>query len=127
MSETRDRSRFTPEGWHTLTPRIVVGNVPQLVEFLKDVFGATGDYRQDVPTVITIGDSRIMLSETGIRQTTTAFLYVYVENADETYRRGLAAGAISVEEPADMSYGDRRGMVEDPWGNVWQIATYVKR
>jgi uncharacterized glyoxalase superfamily protein PhnB len=52
-----------------------------------------------------------------------AFLYLYVEDADATYRRAVQAGAQSLEEPSDMPYGDRRGMVQDRWGNVWQIAT----
>jgi uncharacterized glyoxalase superfamily protein PhnB len=54
----------------------------------------------------------------------SAFLHVYVENADETYRRAIAAGAQSIEAPADMPYGDRRATVRDSWANVWQIATY---
>jgi len=52
-----------------------------------------------------------------------AFLYLYVDDADASYRHALAAGAVSIEEPGDMPYGDRRGMVEDPCGNIWQIAT----
>jgi PhnB protein len=53
-----------------------------------------------------------------------AFLYVYVDDTDATYRGALAAGATALEEPADMPYGDRRGMVTDSWGNTWQIATH---
>jgi PhnB protein len=121
------RNEFTPEGWHTLTTRIVVQKVPQFVEFLKRVFAATGDYRPDQPTVMSIGDSMVMISEAGIRKPTAAFLYVYVEDADEIYRRAIDAGATSVEEPSVMPYGDRRGVVEDEWGNIWQIATYLRK
>jgi PhnB protein len=124
MKETEKRSRFTPEGWHTVTPRIVVHGASAMVEFLKHVFGATGDYRSDRPSVMTIGDSMIMISDAGIRKPTPSFLYVYVRGTDETFRRALRAGASSLEEPSDMPYGDRRGMVEDRWGNIWQIATY---
>jgi uncharacterized glyoxalase superfamily protein PhnB len=53
-----------------------------------------------------------------------AFLYVYVDDSDSTYKRALLAGATSLEEPADMPYGDRRAMVRDRWGNTWQIATH---
>jgi uncharacterized glyoxalase superfamily protein PhnB len=105
----------------------VVQKVPQFVEFFKRVFGATGDYRPDVPTVMNIGDSMIMISEAGIRKPMPAFLYVYVADADEIYRRAIEAGATSVEEPSVMPYGDRRGMVEDAWGNIWQIATYARK
>jgi uncharacterized glyoxalase superfamily protein PhnB len=124
MKETRSNSRFTPEGWHTVTPRIVVDDAERLVEFLKQVFGATGDYRPDRPAVITIGDSMVMVSEAGIRDPMPAFLYVYVDDVEGTYRRALQAGARALEEPSDMPYGDRRGMVQDEWGNTWQIATH---
>ena len=49
-----------------------------------------------------------------------------IDDADATYERAIRAGARSVEEPMDMPYGDRRGMVEDPCGNVWQIATHKR-
>jgi len=124
MKETSNRSDFTPEGWHTVTPRIVAHDAKQLVEFLEQVFGASGEYQQDRPSVIGIGDSMVMISDAGIRSPMTAFLYVYVNDTDATYRRAIAAGARSLEEPSDTPYGDRRCMVEDNWGNTWQIATY---
>jgi PhnB protein len=62
-----------------------------------------------------------------IREPMTAFLYVYVDDADATYSRAMAANAISIEEPADTPYGDRRAMVKDEWGNTWQIATFKSR
>ena len=114
-----------PAGWHTITPRIMVDEPEQLVEFVKRVFGAIGEYREEAPAEIRIGDSVIMISGTGVRSRTTACLYVYVSDTDATYRHALDAGASSIEEPAVMPYGDRRCIVEDKWGNTWQIATYV--
>src|SRR5260370_37265387 len=55
----------------------------------------------------------------------TAFLYVYVNDTDGTYRRALDAGARALEAPSVMAYGDRRCMVEDKWGPTWQIATHT--
>lgn len=66
MNETTNR--FAPEGWHTVTPRIVAHDASQLVEFVRQVFGATGDYRPDRPSVIKIGDSVVMISNPGIRK-----------------------------------------------------------
>jgi len=126
MKKKANRTRMTPQGWHTITPRIVVDDSKRFVEFLRNVFDATGDYRQDRPSVITIGDSIVMISDSGIRDAMAAFLYVYVSDTDATYQRALAAGARSIEKPLDTPYGDRRCMVEDVWGNVWQIATYTK-
>lgn len=115
----------TPVGWHTVIPRIVTHDVPGLVGFMRKVFDASGDIPPDRPAVISIGDSRLMISEAGARNSMAAFLYVYVEDADEAYRRAIAAGAHSLETPSVMPYGDRRCMVSDPWGNVWQIATHA--
>jgi PhnB protein len=125
MIETSNRSHFTPEGWHTVTPRIVAHDAKQLIEFLNQVFGATGEYRQALPSEVRIGDSLVMISDAGIRSPMNAFLYVYVNDTDATYRRAVNAGARVLEEPFDTPYGDRRCMVEDKWGNTWQIATHV--
>lgn len=73
---------------------------------------------------MTIGDSILMISETGIRDVTPAFLYVYVKDVDATYQRALEAEARSIETPTETPYGDRRCMVQDKWGNSWQIASY---
>jgi PhnB protein len=113
-----------PDGWHSLTPRIVTADVAGLVGFLREAFGATGDAQPDRPAVIRIGDSNVMISGTGPRPATSVFLYVYVEDANATYKRAVEAGARSLEQPLDTPYGDRRAMVEDRWGNVWQIATF---
>ncbi len=126
MSETTRQYQFVPEGWHTVIPRIVANDAEQLVRFLKQVFSATGDYDQARPSVVWIGDSAIMISDAGVRSPMPAFLYVYVEDTDSTYRRALEAGARSMEEPFDTPYGDRRCMVEDEWGNTWQIATHLE-
>jgi PhnB protein len=125
MKETTGHSHLAPQGWHTVTPRIVVHDARQLVAFLVQVFEAKGDYRQAIPSEVRIGDSIVMISDAGTRRPMPAFLYVYVNDTDATYRRALDSGARSLEEPADMPYGDRRSMVEDKWGNTWQIATHL--
>jgi PhnB protein len=108
-------------------PRIVVGDPEPLVTFIRQVFGARGDFHRDRPSELWIGSSLIMVSGSIEREETPAFLYVYVEDTDLTYRRALEGGANSLEEPRDLSYGDRRAMVRDPWGNTWQIATHGGR
>ncbi len=120
-----DTVSHIPKGWRTITPRIVVRDTLDFVSFVKRVFEAGGEYREGAPTVLSIGDSMIMISDIGIRGPTTAFLYVYVHDADETYRLAVSGGAVSLEEPTNMAYGDRRAMIEDRWGNIWQIATLL--
>src|SRR5262245_33575849 len=112
-----------PAGWHTVTPRLVVEDAAGLVAFLKRVFEATGELQADAPSQILIGDSRLLISEAGPREAFVAFLYVYVEDPDATCRRALAGGSVLLEAVRQTPYGDRRGMVRDPWGNVWQIAS----
>ena len=119
---------FQPPGRHTVTPRIVVKHPENLVPFLKEVFRAQGELQSGRPTELEIGDSILMISDGGgLRESMPAFLYVYVDDVDSVYARALAAGAVSTEPPAPMPYGDRRATVRDPWGNIWQIATYLRR
>jgi PhnB protein len=126
MTTEADSPPFQPPGWHTVTPRIVVHDAEMLVDFVKSVFGATGDYCPERPAEVRIGDSIIMISDVGVREPMPSCLYVYVESADETWQRAVRAGALSVEAPSDTPYGDRRGMVRDRWGNTWQIATRLR-
>lgn len=115
--------RNAPEGWHTVTPRLIVADVAGQVRFLKAVFGATGDVKNDAPCEMRIGDSMVMVSGTGVRDAIASCLYVYVDDADASYRRAIDAGAETIEEPLDTPYGDRRAVVRDTAGNIWQIAT----
>jgi len=117
---------FKPRGWHSITPRIVAKDARRLVTFLVKVFDAEGEYRDDRPSEIWIGDSVVMITDVGVRRATPAFLYVYVPDADTTYSRAMKAGARSIEQPTDTPYGDRRCIVEDRWGNTWQIATRTR-
>jgi PhnB protein len=111
-----------PEGYHSVTPRMFVSDVAAAVGFLRAVFDAEGEVEADRPAEVDIGDSKIMVSAAGERDLFPAFLYVYVDDADVTYRRATDAGATTIEEPLDTPYGDRRAMVRDPFGNVFQIA-----
>jgi PhnB protein len=116
-------THWIPEGWHSVTPRLVAADPDGLVAFLKRAFLATGELRADSPTQLRIGDSLVMISGVGPRDAMPSFLYLYVPDVDATYERALQVGGTSLETPSDMPYGDRRAMVRDPGGNIWQIAT----
>jgi PhnB protein len=120
-------AKHIPAGWPALIPRIAVEDHEALVGFIQHVFGAGGRFQPERPSELRIGDSLLMVGSTVDRQSMPAFLYVYVEDADLTFRRALDRGSASIEEPQDMPYGDRRAMIRDPWGNVWQIATHRGR
>jgi uncharacterized glyoxalase superfamily protein PhnB len=101
---------------------MVVSDVSGAVTFLRATFGGEGEAHPDRPAEIRIGNSLVMISGAGERELFPAFLYVYVDDADDAYGRAIGAGATSLEEPLDTPYGDRRAMVRDPFGNVFQIA-----
>ena len=109
-----------PDGYHSITPRLFVPDADALVEFLKRAFGAVERPRvgKGSPAEMVIGDSIVIVSPSGVRQALPAFLYLYVPDTDAAYREALRAGARSLEAPANMHYGDRRAMIEDPHGNT---------
>lgn len=120
--------QFQPADRHSVIPRIVTADPEALVRFVIEVFGASGDFHVNRPSEIRIGDSIVMISDGGgIRSVMPGFLYVYVEDVDAVYRKAVEAGAESLETPADQPYGDRRAMVRDMWGNLWQIASRNSR
>lgn len=113
-----------PPGWPELIPRLSVDTPEDAVNFIRAVFEAEGEFHPERPTELRIGNSMVMVAGTLDRAPTKAFLYVYVPDTDEAHGRALKLGAIALEAPREMPYGDRRSMIEDPWGNRWQIATH---
>ena len=120
-----------PDGYHSVTPYLVVPGVARLIEFLKQAFGAIETERHARPdgaimhAEVRIGDSVVMMGEpSGPYPAMPACVYLYVSDADATYKRAIEAGATSLMEPADQFYGDRHGGVKDPSGNTWWIATH---
>jgi PhnB protein len=109
-------------GYRSITPRIVVSDVAAQVAFLRAVFDASGEVEPGRPAEIRIGDSMIMVSPATERDLFPAFLYVYVVDADRAYEKAVAAGATTLEPPLNTPYGDRRAMVRDPFGNIFQIS-----
>ena len=123
-----------PEGYHTLTPYLVVDGAEKVIRFMKEAFGAQPVFepmmRPDGKVMhaeYRIGDSVVMISDSSERaQATSAMLHLYVPNVDAVYQKALKAGATSLMEPADMFYGDRSGGVKDAAGNRWHIGTHVE-
>jgi uncharacterized glyoxalase superfamily protein PhnB len=113
----------TPAGYHTITPRMIVADTRAAVDFLRAVFDAQGEVTEGRPAEIRIGDSLVLVSTAGERERFPALLYIDVADADATHARAIAAGAVSIEAPLNTPYGDRRAMVRDPFGNIYQVAT----
>ncbi len=118
------------EGFHTLTPYIVVPNAPELISFLKRTFGAEELVAHPTPgggfhAEVRIGDSMLMIGggEAARGHERIGAFHVFVPDCDATYNRAIEAGGTSLGEPADMPYGERSGAVKDSVGNYWYIAT----
>lgn len=130
-----------PEGYHSVTPYLVIKGASDAIEYYTKAFGATELFRMPAPdgTVghaeIKIGDSPIMLAdenpEMGYRGASTigdtaVSIMIYVEDVDTVFKRAIAAGGQEVKPLQDQFYGDRSGTLKDPFGHVWHIATHVE-
>jgi len=125
--------RPVPEGYHTVTPYLVVKDGNALLDFMARAFGAKEVYvmRGAAGEVrhadLLVGDSHMMIGESnGPWQPNPATLYLYLPDCDAVYHRAIAAGAVSIQEPKTQFYGDRHGAVKDACGNTWWIATHVE-
>ena len=128
-----------PEGYHTVTPYLILDRAADAIAFYKKAFGATEIMRMDAPggrighAEIKLGDSAIMLADEHPEQGALSprklggspvMLHVYVEDVDAMVERAVAAGAKLIRPVADQFYGDRSGSLEDPFGYRWHIATH---
>lgn len=130
---TRKEGGPIPKGFHTVTPYLHPLKADPVISFLKHAFGAEEINRYADPkgvvqhAVVRIGDSMLEMGEAhGPYQPMPSMFYLYVPDVDAVYRQALEAGATSLHEPADQSYGDRSGGVKDAFGNQWYIATHIK-
>jgi PhnB protein len=130
-----------PDGYHSVTPYLIVKGATQALGFYRDAFGAEVLVRMDWPgglvghAEIRIGSSIVMLADEfpdmGIRSPQTLggsgfSLMVYVEDVDTAFPRALAAGAVELRPLEDQFYGDRSGTLRDPFGHVWTLASHVE-
>src|SRR5271165_2618809 len=125
-----------PEGLHTVTAQLTVDGASEAIAFYKRAFGAEEIARAPDPSgkkiwhaEICIGDSQLFINdafpEMGGPANKTR-LWLYSESVDALFKRAADAGATIKMPPADMFWGDRMGMVSDPWGNEWTLAQRVK-
>jgi PhnB protein len=128
-----------PEGYHALTPSLAVDNAAQAIEFYKRAFGAKERMRMMGPgdmighAELEIGDSVLMLADPMPQSTvkapkalggTSVGIFLYVEDVDEVVQQAIDAGATVTMPVEDQFWGDRYGVVADPFGHQWQIATH---
>lgn len=128
-----------PDGFHTLTPHLVVADGAKLIEFYKQAFGAqelsrlmTPDGKTVMHAQLKIGDSILMLGNEfppnalspKSRGGTGVFLHLYLADADAAFDRAVKAGCTVRMPLSDTFWGDRYGVVEDPSGHQWSIATH---
>jgi len=127
-----------PDGYHTVTPYLIIKGAGDAIDFYKRAFGATELFRMDHEgkighAEIKIGDSPIMLAdehpEMGHKSPQTlggspVSILLYVEDVDALFNQAVAAGG-KIDRPLeDKFYGDRGGSLTDPFGHIWHIATH---
>jgi len=121
-----------PDGYHTINPYMAVRDARGLIAFLKAAFDSSVDVMEGQDGTIfnaeaRVGDSMVLIGQVPKDRPDSMLmpmvLYLYVEDADASYRKAMQAGAESMEEPADQVYGDRRAAVRDLAGNQWWFAT----
>lgn len=130
-----------PEGYHRITPYLVVQNAAAAIEFYTKHFGAVEFVRMAGPNgsvahaEMKIGDSVFMLADEmpdmgfkapGAFGGTPVSLLLYVEHVDDVVRKAVAEGATLLRPVADQFYGDRTGTLTDPFGHVWTVATHIE-
>jgi PhnB protein len=130
-----------PDGYHAITPYLIVDGAAAAIEFYKAAFGATERFRLDAPggrighAELAIGDSIIMLAdehpEMGARGPRTVGgspvgIHVYLADVDAAAKRAVAGGGKLTRPVADQFYGDRLGTLEDPFGHIWHISTHIE-
>jgi uncharacterized glyoxalase superfamily protein PhnB len=132
-----------PQGYHSLTPHIVVKDTKKAIDFYKRAFGAEvrggiaeGPDGHVMHAELKIGDSILMLNDefpsygslspTSTKADTCVSLHLYVEDADKTFTAAKAAGAVETMPLQDQFWGDRYGKLKDPFGHSWSIATHIK-
>src|SRR5262245_21958441 len=128
-----------PEGYHSVTPYLIVQGASEAIEFYKRAFGAVELFRMEGPdgrvghAEIKIGDSPVMLADEspahGARGPKTiggspVHLMIYIEDVDAVFPRAVEAGGTVVRPIQDQFYGDRSGTLDDPFGHQWTIATH---
>src|SRR6266478_7579879 len=139
--ETIMATKSIPDGYHSVTPYLIVKGAADAIEFYKRAFGATELLRMADPqgrvghAEIKIGDSVIMLADEhpamgyrGPRSLggSSVSILLYLEDVDGVFERAVKAGAKAQRPVADQFYGDRSGTLEDPFGHVWTVATHVE-
>ena len=129
-----------PEGYHTITPYLLVRNAAAAMDYYKKAFGAVEIGRFEMGGRIghadmTIGDSHFMLADEHPEMGyvgpetlggTTFGMALYVANVDELFQRAIDAGGKVERAVADQFYGDRTGTLIDPFGHKWSILTHVE-
>jgi PhnB protein len=128
-----------PEGYHSVTPYLIIKGAAGALDFYKKAFGARELFRMEGPggcvghAEIKIGDSPIMLADEHPEMGhhgpqslggTPVGICLYVEDADVVFNKAVAAGAKVKQPVQDQFYGDRSGTVTDPYGHIWTISTH---
>jgi len=141
-TNTTSPVKAIPDGYHAITPRLIYGDAKKAIDFMKKAFAAEElecmacpDTGAIMHASIKIGDARVDLADVhpgcpagtrapsvGVGETST--VHLYTKDVDAVFKQAVASGATAKMPPMDMYWGDRLGVVVDPQGHVWSLATH---
>ena len=137
-----DSVKPVPDGYHSITPYLVVKRGTEAIEFYKKAFDAEERFRMNGPddksighAELKIGDSLFMLADEFPEMKSLSpetiggsavSMYLYVKDVDATFNKAVSAGATVIKPVTDQFYGDRSGYLKDPFGHLWSVATHKK-
>jgi PhnB protein len=138
------KAKPIPEGYTSVTPYLSIRGAAKALDFYQQAFGAKELFRMPMPdgrvghAEIQIGNARLMLADEmpdmpdAVAKSpqslggTSASILIYVEDVDALFDRAVKAGATVKRPVTDQFYGDRTGVLQDPFGHVWSLATHVE-
>lgn len=133
----RKKVAALPKGYSNVTPHLIVNNAAQAIDFYKKVFAAKEAFRMEHEGKIShaelkIGNARIMLADESMEKSgqmtagSMVGIHLYTKDVDATVKSAVGAGAKLIKPVENLFYGDRAGMVQDPFGHNWHVATHVE-
>lgn len=145
-ASARKKVKPVPDGYHTVTPHIMLDDCGNAIDFYKTAFGAKEVLRMGGPggkivhAEVQVGDSRVMMNDEmppmpgqpGTYKSpkaaglSTGALFLYVKDVDAAFQRAVKAGCTVRQAPIDMFWGDRYSQVIDPFGHTWGLATHIE-
>jgi len=141
VSKQKKKTSAVPKGYHPITPYLIIDDASKAIDFYKKIFGAKIIFCMDLPNGkvthadLKIGESHFMISDSCHEMNMKGpksyggcamSILLYTKNVDDVVKQAVRAGATLIKPVENQFYGDRSGLIEDPFGHRWCIATHIE-